>query len=156
MRCLPVALAIVISTSALVQISLAADLPVKVPVRPPTPVAFNWTGFYLGIEGGGGWADTQHTNAINGINSGTVGINGALFGGTYGYNLQLGSWVLGFEGDFSWSGIKGNFVDNNGSDFCSTSLQLQCVTNLRWLGTDRVRLGYVWDRLLVYGTAGVA
>jgi outer membrane immunogenic protein len=30
------------------------------------------------------------------------------------------------------------------------------LTNLRWLGTDRVRLGYAWDRLLVYGTAGIA
>ncbi len=156
MRCLAVALTIVISTAALAQSGLAADLPVKAPVKPLTPVPFSWTGLYLGIQGGGGWANTQHTNALNGINSGTVGIDGGLFGGTYGYNLQLGSWVLGLEGDFSWSGIKSHFIDNNGSDFCPPSLELQCVTNLRWFGTDRVRLGYVWDRLLVYGTAGVA
>jgi hypothetical protein len=93
------------------------------------------------------------TNTINGINSGTVGISGGLFGGTYGYNFQLGSWVLGFEGDFSWSGIRSKFFDNNGSDFCSPAVELECMTNLLWLGTDRGRLGYAWDRLLVYGTA---
>lgn len=115
-------------------------------------------GFYLGIEGGGGWADTRHTNAINGIHSGDVSINGGLFGGTYGYNLQLGSWLLGFEGDFSWSGIKKNFHDSIPDQFfCSIpDSPINCLTNLRWLGTDRARLGYVWDRLLVYGTAGVA
>jgi outer membrane immunogenic protein len=132
--------------------ALAADMPVKAP--PMVVPIFNWTGFYVGIEGGGGWADTRHTNSGNGINSGTVGIDGGLFGGTYGYNWQSGSWVFGLEGDFSWSGIKKNFDDNNGGGFCSGAAQ--CVTDLRWLGTDRARLGYAWDRLLVYGTAGVA
>lgn len=154
MRCLTVALIAVISTAAFAPVGMAADLPVKAP--PPAALPYNWTGFYLGIAGGGGWADSRHTNAVNGINSGEVGISGGLFGGTYGYNLQLGSWVLGFEGDFSWSGIKGDFIESSGSDFCSAGLALQCSTNLRWLGTDRVRLGYAWDRLLVYGTAGVA
>jgi outer membrane immunogenic protein len=59
-------------------------------VKPPMIAPYNWTGFYLGIEGGGGWADTQHTNAINSINSGVVGISGGLLGGTYGYNLPIG------------------------------------------------------------------
>ena len=144
-------ISVTVATSA-----IAADLPVKAPMQPPLPASYNWTGFYLGIAGGGGWADSRHTNAVNGINSGNVGISGGLFGGTYGYNLQLGSWVLGFEGDFSWSGIRSNFFDNNGSDFCSPAVEIQCVTNLLWFGTDRARLGYAWDRLLVYATAGVA
>lgn len=131
--------------------ALAADMPVKAP--PMAAPMFNWTGFYVGIEGGGGWADTRHTNAGNGVNSGTVGIDGGLFGGTYGYNWQSGSWVFGLEGDFSWSGIKRTFNDT-GSGFCSGGTP--CMTNLRWLGTDRVRLGYARDRLLIYGTAGVA
>ena len=112
MRCLAVALVTAISTAVLVQIGLAADLPAKAPVMLPKAVPYSWTGFYLGIEGGGGWADTRHTNVMNGINSGDVRINGGLFGGTYGYNLQLGSWVFGIEGDFSWSGIKKNFDDS--------------------------------------------
>jgi len=132
--------------------ALAADMPVKAPVAAPM---FNWTGFYLGIEGGGGWADTRHTNANNGATSGTVGIDGGLFGGTYGYNWQAprSPWVFGLEGDFSWSGIKKTFNDT-GTGFCTGAVT--CVTDLRWLGTDRARLGYAWDRFLVYGTAGVA
>ena len=158
MRSLAAALVTAISTAVLVQTGLAADLPAKAPVMLPTAAPYSWTGFYLGIEGGGGWADTRHTNPLNGINSGDVSINGGLFGGTYGYNLQLGSWVLGIEGDFSWSGIKKNFDDSIPDQFFCTipDSPLKCVTNLRWLGTDRARLGYVWDRLLVYGTAGVA
>jgi outer membrane immunogenic protein len=145
------------ATVALATTAIAADLPVKAPVIAPPPV-WSWTGFYVGIEGGGGRADTQHTNAINGINSGDVSINGGLFGGTYGYNVQFGSWLLSIEGDFSWSGIKKNFDDSIPDQFFCTipDSPLKCVTNLRWLGTDRARLGYVWDRLLVYGTAGVA
>jgi outer membrane immunogenic protein len=137
--------------------ALAADMPVRAPVykAAPAPI-FNWSGFYLGIEGGGGWADTRHTNALGAGDSGTTGISGGLFGGTYGYNAQAGSWVLGLEGDISWSGIEKNFNDTNGSNFCGETIGGHCVTNLHWLGTDRVRLGYAWDRLLVYGTAGVA
>lgn len=114
--------------------------------------AYNWTGFYLGLEGGGGWADTRHTNANNGATSGTSRIDGGLLGATYGYNFQAGSWLLGFEGDISWSGIKDHFASSG--SFCPSFVP--CLTELRWLGTDRIRAGYVWDRLMLYGTLGVA
>lgn len=132
----------------------AADLPMKAPPAAVVAAAYNWTGFYVGIVGGGGWGDTRHTNNINGANSGTHRISGGLFGGTVGYNAQFGSWVLGLEGDFSWSGIKRSFNDNNGSTFCTGIVV--CETSLRWFGTGRARLGYAWNSLLVYGTAGVA
>ncbi len=158
MRCFAVALFAAISTAALTQIGAAADLPIKAPVQPTAPAPYSWAGFYLGIEGGGGWADTRHANALNGIHSGNVGISGGLLGGTYGYNVQLGSWVFGLEGDFSWSGIHKTFDDSVPDQFfCMVpESPLKCVTNLRWLGTDRARVGYAWDRLLVYGTAGIA
>jgi outer membrane immunogenic protein len=157
-RYFAVALVTAISTAVLVQIGLAADLPAKAPVILPAAIPYNWTGFYLGIAGGGGRAETRHTNANNDLNSGDVSINGGLFGGTYGYNVQLGSWVLGIEGDFSWSGIRKDFDDSIPELFFCTipDSPLKCVTNLRWLGTDRARIGYAWDRLLVYGTAGIA
>jgi outer membrane immunogenic protein len=139
--------------------ALAADIPTKAPAPayvgkgPVAAPIFNWTGFYVGIEGGGGWGSTKHTNANNGISSSRDNISGGLFGATYGYNWQSGPWVLGLEGDISWSGIKDTFNSNNGA-FCTAPIV--CVTNLRWLGTDRARFGYAWDRLLVYGTVGVA
>ena len=156
MRRLSLSFVAAFCAASMSQNALAADLPVKAPVQLPAAAPYNWGGFYLGIAGGGGWANSLHMNAVNGIHSGEVGISGGLFGGTYGYNFQLDSWVLGFEGDFSLSGIKGDFFESSGSDFCSAALELHCSTNLRWLGTDRVRLGYAWDRFLVYGTAGVA
>ena len=133
--------------------AFAADMPVKAPPAAVVAAAYNWTGFYVGIVGGGGWGDTRHTNNVNGATSGTVRISGGMFGGTVGYNAQFGSWVLGLEGDFSWSGIKRSFNDT-GSGFCAGIIQ--CETSLRWFGTGRARLGYAWNSFLVYGTAGVA
>ena len=139
----------------LTAVASAADLPVKARVA-PVSAAPNWTGFYLGLAGGYGWGSTRQTADIaSGINSGTDNnLNGGIFGLTYGYNWQTGPWVIGVEGDISWSGIKDTFNDNNGSFYCTTPFN--CVTNLKWLGTDRARLGYAWDRYLVYVTGGFA
>lgn len=136
--------------------SFAADMPAKAAPMAAAPV-FNWTGFYLGVEGGGGWADTNHRNTLGGVGTGFTRIHGGLAGGTYGYNWQpYGSNVVfGLEGDISWSGIRKAFPDANGLGFCSPS-PILCVTDLRWLGTDRVRLGVAQGPLLIYGTAGVA
>jgi len=129
----------------------AADIPLK---APPPASSYNWTGFYLGIEGGGGWGSTQHTNETTGISSGkSNNLDGGLIGGTYGYNWQFGQWVLGLESDISWSGIQDRFQDN-GSGFCTGVLT--CVTKLNWLGTDRARFGYASDKYLAYVTGGVA
>lgn len=129
----------------------AADFPVKAPIH---PAAATWSGFYLGIQGGGGWGSTRHTNSLNGATSGTVDINGGLFGATYGYNWQSGSWVFGLEGDISWSGIRATFNDT-GSGFCGPAPAI-CLTDLRWFGTGRARLGYALGHHLVYATGGVA
>jgi outer membrane immunogenic protein len=133
--------------------ALAADMPVKAPVYPAVAPVFSWTGFYLGIAGGGGWGSTRHTNAVNLATSGTVGIHGGLFGGTFGYNWQTGPLVLGLEGDISWSGIRSTFTDT-GSGFCTSAFP--CVTDLRWLGTGRGRIGYAFAQHLLYATGGVA
>jgi outer membrane immunogenic protein len=157
MRRLAVVLIAAVSAIAFIQSASAADMPAKAPVvKAPVAIAPTWTGFYLGIAGGYGWGSTQHTNEFNGINSGTDNnLRGGIFGGTYGYNWQSGPLVLGFEGDISWSGIKDTFTDNNNSGFCSPATS-SCVTDLKWLGTDRARIGYAWDRWLVYATGGVA
>jgi outer membrane immunogenic protein len=138
-------------TALIVSPALGADMPLKAP--PMMPV-WSWTGFYFGIEGGDGWGSTRHTNAVTGINSGTDNnLDGGLFGATYGYNWQSGALVLGLEGDISWTGISDTFKDN-GSGFCGTNDA--CHTQLNWLGTDRVRVGYASNRYLVYATGGVA
>lgn len=70
--------------------SVAADLPRSMPTKAPAvvPIAYNWTGFYLGLNGGYGWGSSDWSGGIVGSNS----PDGWLVGGTIGYNWQgLGS-----------------------------------------------------------------
>jgi outer membrane immunogenic protein len=136
----------------------AADLYVKAP-----PPAWSWTGCYIGAQGG---YSSGRTNAIsagteNGVPDGTLGavkvpsntLQGGLGGGTLGCNYQFAkSWVLGVEGDGSWGSITGSsilpsppFFPGYQEDFKET-----------WLATVRGRLGYSFDRLLIYATGGGA
>jgi outer membrane immunogenic protein len=127
--------------------TFAADLPRTMPARAPAMVipVYNWSGFYLGINGGYGWGRSNWT--AYGTNSSP---SGGLVGGTIGYNWQaFGSpAVFGLEGDIGWSGIKGSFV----SATCPTG----CETKNDWLGTVRGRLGYAFDRWMPYITGGLA
>jgi outer membrane immunogenic protein len=121
----------------------AADLSVaplyKAP-PPPVSLAYNWSGFYLGLNGGGGWGDS-HWEGI-----GNTGLSGGEFGGTAGYNWQLGQAVLGLEGDLDWARLTGTLTCPGGA----------CSTSSTWLSTVRGRVGYSFDRFLPYVTGGVA
>jgi outer membrane immunogenic protein len=123
----------------------AADLaPGYGPPLAPVPVYrpfFSWTGFYLGINGGGGWGRSQW----DGIPQ--FDISGAFIGGTIGYNWQIGRVVIGAEGDIDWSSIEGSTTV-----LCAPG----CKTRNFWLATVRGRLGYAWDRFLPYVTGGLA
>jgi outer membrane immunogenic protein len=122
----------------------AADLPRSMPYKAPAYVAaYNWTGFYLGINGGGAWGNSDW----NGTGLGTDP-SGGMFGLTAGYNWQaMGSpWVFGLEGDIDWTNVNGNFA-------CAGAI---CETKNDWFGTVRGRVGYSFDRYLPYFTGGVA
>jgi len=123
----------------------AADLPRgSMPYKAPAYVpAYNWSGFYLGINGGGGWGDSEW-NGFGVSNS----PSGGLIGLTYGYNWQaMGSpWVFGFEGDINWTNMKDDAA-------CAPTV---CETKNNWFGTARGRIGYSWDRWLPYVTGGLA
>ena len=79
--------------------------------------------------------------------SGSQSDNGGLIGGTLGANLQMGPLVIGIEGDIDWSGL-----DTSSTGICS--LTGACEAEQKWLSTARGRIGYAWDCLLFYGTAG--
>lgn len=151
------ALVFVAIVALLMTPALAADMVVKAPPLPPAPPVYDWSGFYLGLQGGGGFGSTTHTNAL--FPAATSGANnnlrGGLVGGTYGYRWQFGHVVTGLEGDFSWSGISDTFTSVNGlPTFCPAGFP--CFTSLQWLGTDRARLGYAQGRFLIYATGGLA
>ena len=119
----------------------AADLPRYQPVAPMYNPIYNWTGFYVGINGGGAWGNSQW----DGLNK--FDVSGGMIGGTIGYNWQVGQIVVGAEGDIDWSGVKGNT-----GVLCGAT----CETRNKWLATIRGRLGYAFDRFRPYITAGLA
>ena len=129
--------------------SLGADLP-RPAYKAPVYVApgFSWTGFYVGINGGYGWAKSSWSSAVT---SGDVSPKGWLIGGTLGYNMLTGNFVWGLEGDIDLSTIKGS--TSGGTGVCATP---GCESRNRWFGTARGRIGYAFDRWLPYLTGGAA
>jgi outer membrane immunogenic protein len=128
------------------QCATAADLSLAPLYKaPPAAVtqAYNWTGFYLGANGGGGWGHSDWSANATGI-----GLSGGQAGGTLGYNRQLGSVVFGIEGDIDWSGLTGSNTTAGCPGGCSTSDS--------WLSTVRGRIGYSFDRVMPYVTGGLA
>lgn len=125
----------------------AADLPStkRAPVA-PVFAAYNWTGFYVGLQGGYGWGRSLHRQGA--ASSGKIESDGGLIGATVGYNYQINSFVIGLEGDLAYSGIRGGTLTN-----CAPP---GCRTEMDWFGTVRGRLGYAFDRVMPYITAGAA
>lgn len=127
--------------------ALAADIPpAPPPVKAPVYHApiFGWTGFYIGINGGYGWGNSDW----NGVFAARTDPSGFLVGGTLGYNWQTGPWVLGLEGDIAYSDMRGSFTNA----VCPAG----CETRNEWLATARGRLGYAIDRVMPYVTGGLA
>jgi outer membrane immunogenic protein len=118
--------------------ALAADLPRRGAPQQSfaAPPMFTWTGFYLGLNAGGGWG--KFTRDARGLDADT----GFVGGVTAGYNAQFGNLVAGIEGDYNYSGIEGKDSGVKGS--------------LSSFGTIRGRLGVAFDRALIYGTGGYA
>jgi outer membrane immunogenic protein len=132
--------------------ALAADLPPAPAPQAPTayiPIAaplYNWTGIYVGINGG--WGFGRASWALPVANSGVDTDNGGIVGGTLGGNFQTGNLVFGVEGDWDYSAI------NTGTSTTICIAGGNCQTGNTWLSTIRGRAGYAADRVLFYLTAG--
>jgi outer membrane immunogenic protein len=144
------------SIAASVGAASAADLAVKAPVytkAPPPVILSDWAGFYLGINGGGGWASTTFDQNPGG----NAKLSGGLIGGHVGYNWQFGSVVVGVEGDGDGAFISKSFgvtfVDPLTGKITGTGTLKEKTEDLF---SARGRLGYVIaPQWLAYGTAGV-
>lgn len=135
---------------------------------PPVPASYNWTGFYLGANLGGGWGHESHElfNGIPGNSEGgfTHDPRGVIGGGQIGFNWQFAPWfgwgtgvVLGVEADIQGSSQKSR-VDGAFSDpiFGPVTFSGGVENKLKWFGTVRGRAGIAFDRVLWYGTGGWA
>jgi len=139
---------VALATVTMMGAANAADIARRqaMPTKAPAYYApYNWTGFYVGINGGGGWGKSDWDAATGSSNRDT---SGALVGGTIGYNYQVGQAVFGVEGDIDWSNLRGS----SSAVPCTTS----CETRNSWLGTARGRVGYAFDRFMPYITGGAA
>ena len=135
--------------------ALAADLPQ--PGLPPaqSPGVYNWTGLYIGINGGYGTGNSNWSDGPVGT-TGSFPTSGFLIGGTVGANYQIGQYVFGIEGDADWSNLQGSSGSTCGAISALVPPPVGCQTQSEWLATLRGRVGYAFDRILVYGTAGAA
>ena len=144
MKRLRVACAGALALAGAISTASAADLSrqmyTKAAPAPYMAPYYNWTGFYLGVNGGGGWGTSTWDS------TGSFDTSGALAGGTIGYNWQFGTWVIGLEGDIDWA----NFSDS------AACAGLNCQTKTNWFGTARGRIGYAFDRFMPYFTGGAA
>ena len=143
----------------------AADLPSR--FAPPPIIAagpvFTWTGFYLGAQVGYGWNANENDIVLPTgfvVPRGDFGDSGDGFlaGVHAGYNYQIGSFVIGVEGD-----VEGVFGDDDDGDVVVIGPGGGVFTNyglagnaLDWQGSIRARAGFAFDRALIYATGGFA
>jgi len=134
----------------------AADLAARPYTKaPPAMVAaiYDWSGFYIGINGGGG---TSHkcwdfVTPVAGtlVAEGCHDATGGTVGGQIGYRMQSGAWVFGVEGQGNWADFSGNNVS------LLTPFQ-EDRTRIDSFGLITGQVGYAWNSVLFYVKGGGA
>jgi outer membrane immunogenic protein len=130
---------VALAAAGIASAASAADMPARMATKAPAYVSpvYNWTGLYLGVNAGYGWATSSFGDA-----------DGFVGGGQIGYNWQaMGSpLVLGLEAD-----LQGADMDSSAAVGAITA-----TGRVNAFGTVRGRVGFAWDRFMAYGTAGWA
>jgi outer membrane immunogenic protein len=133
----------------------AADLPPReTPVDPPvysSPV-FRWTGFYLGGNIGGAWANRTVTDTVNNLTFSTSLTGRLIGGGQVGFNYQFSSIVIGVEADFDWGADDKR--TKTGIIVPGVAGLVGVTSNDSWLTTVAARFGFASDCVWLYGKAG--
>lgn len=129
----------------------AADLRgVALPPAPDLPAFYSWTGFYAGIQGGYSWGSNRVRigGPVGPFPPSSFRADGdSGFGGAQaGFNYQFGSVVIGLEGDIE--------AVNSRSRFDGVGIAARISQD--WQGSARARIGYAFDRLLIYATGGAS
>jgi outer membrane immunogenic protein len=131
----------------------AADMAVK--ARPPAPVIapiYDWTGFYIGANGG--WGQTR--NCWDFLDAGGFAVasgcrdrSGGLAGGQIGYRWQMNQWVFGLEAQGDWADLSNTRVSLF-DPFFSTRVKTDGI------GLFTGQIGYAWNAALFYVKGGAA
>ena len=131
--------------------ALAADLAARPYTKAPAMIAtvYDWSGFYIGINGGGASAHTtwdQTAPLVGG--EGSHNATGGTVGGQVGYRWQAAQWVFGLEGQGNWADFTG--------DNTSALLAQRNRTKIDSFGLITGQVGYAWNNVLVYAKGGAA
>jgi outer membrane immunogenic protein len=144
--------------------AMAADWPVMAPTYtppppPPPPAIYSWwTGCYLGGNLGGAWTRAFYTLAApTAAEDFTFTPKALLGGGQLGCQYQWDSLVLGVEGTWSWTNLR----QSQPSILLALQERSPVALHDRSIGIDQIgtvtaRVGYTWDRTMLYGKAGWA
>ena len=159
----------ILGTIAVLAVGAASAHAADLPVRPPPPVkappmmvlVYSWTGCFIGGNGGGLWAK-KHWNATApdsfpqgaefSSQSPSSWMAGGQLGCDYQFNTGNGGFVIGIQGDYDWVNAKASAHDA----LRSISVSVTDETTVKSLGSVTGRLGYAWDRFLLYARGGYA
>jgi outer membrane immunogenic protein len=148
-----VAVAAAIAAFGFASAASAADMPAKAPVykAPIAAPTYNWTGIYVGINGGIGWGREDWTdNVVIGFPPGSpvsLRPDGGVFGGQVGFRWQWNQLVLGIEGTWDWAGLR---------DTVTPAAGITEEFKVKSLYTATAQVGWAWDRVLIYAKGGWA
>jgi outer membrane immunogenic protein len=153
--------------------AMAADLPSRMAPAPAPMISavpiFTWTGFYVGAQVGYAWGSGNNeippgaffvnsAGVLAPFDRGFGGDNDSFLAGVHaGYNYQIGSFVVGLEGD-----VEGLFNDNDkfsGLLYNAAGVPVAfslSAHDIDWQGSIRARAGFAFDRALIYATGGFA
>jgi outer membrane immunogenic protein len=133
----------------------AADLAARPYTKAPPPMIapiYDWTGFYIGANGG--WGESRSCAdfiTAGGLDTaeGCGSRSGGLFGGQLGYRWQASQWVFGVEAQGDWADLS-----NTRLSLSDPTLSTQTKTSGVGLFTGQI--GYAWNASLFYVKGGAA
>jgi outer membrane immunogenic protein len=133
--------------------AMAADLAARPYTKAPPMLqaAYDWSGFYVGVNGGGG---TSHKCwNIAGLSEGCHDATGGTVGGQVGYRWQTSQWVFGVEGQGNWADFSGSNTAPVGGNPLGGA---QDRTRIDAFGLITGQVGYAWNNVLAYVKGGAA
>jgi outer membrane immunogenic protein len=135
----------------------AADLPARTYTKAPAVVidpAYNWSGFYVGLNGGGAWSSDCWFSINDNVGEGCNHPTGGIAGGQAGFNWQWQSLVLGIEATGDWANISGG--RRTLDPFTNPAANVILNSQLNNIETLAGRLGVSFNNVLLYGKGGAA
>ena len=139
-----------IAAFGFVSAASAADMPAKAPIykAPIAAPVYNWTGIYVGINGGGGWGRESWLDNNGFIPGIDFRPQGGVFGGQAGFRWQWNQFVFGVEGTWDWTDLRDTITFTGGGEAEKFKVKS--------LYTATGQAGWAWDRWLAYVKGGWA